>query len=193
MMRITGCFSLICCLLINLAQFTLAGADNAAAIPGQSIGQIEIGASRTTIHRLLGKASKSYRRGDGLRRDNWSRTGMINSEEAIIFISVLFRNGKVVQIETNDPSYAPEGVHMDIGPSLPSIRQHYKNLQLLAYRYEGKNVYIHRYYDDVKNGMAFSYLYDRDGEKSTPNAIIVHRAGRYVIPQAGGKRIKLSR
>ena len=82
---------------------------------------------------------------------------------------------------------------MDIGPSLPSIRKYFKNLHLRAYRYGGKAGYINRYYDDVRGGIAFSYLRNRDGEKSTPNAIIVHRAGRYVIPEAGGTRIEVSR
>jgi hypothetical protein len=171
------------------------GAD--PAVPGVSVGKVRLGDTRANVIKKLGKPSKSTQWRSGPFQDTWlgpkppnDKYGSPVSER--IFLHVIYRNSKVVQVEFNSPKFVtPAGISMR--SSLAQFRAKYKNPRVRAYTYDdpGGGGYVGYYYDDVKSGIAFTFgVQDNFDARITPEALRIHLRGIPVLPNPGGKPTK---
>lgn len=178
-------------LLLLLAAPTVLGQNN-TVVSGKSVGNIQLGETRAQTHGRLGSPSESVVWRNGLRQDTWlgpeppnDQYGLPASER--VFVRIIFRNGKAVQIEFNSPALkTADGV--SVRSSLGQFRAKHRGLKVSAYGYED---YIGYYYDDVRLGLAFSVgVQDNFDASVTPSSLIVHLPGQPVIPERNGRPVK---
>lgn len=172
-----------------LLSFSVLAQDN-AIVPGKSVGAVRLGDTRDAVFLTLGKPSETKRWRSGLVRDSWSGPApAAGSEDSQIFFRVLYRAGRVVQIEFNDPKYKT-ATGISIESTLTEFRAQYKRPAVRAYVYddgEGSG-FVGYYYDSVRGGLAFSFgTQDYFDATMIPEALRVHPAGQPVIPDPGGK------
>jgi hypothetical protein len=182
----------LCCLLFVLLSLSAFAQDN-LVVPGKSVGALRIGDARDAALNTFGKPTKTERLRSGLLKDSWlgpePRSG---SEETQIFLHVIYRARRVVQIEFNDPKYKTAG-GVSIASTLAEFRAQHKRPRARAYLYddgEGSG-YVGYYYDAVADGIAFSFgTQDLFDANTIPEALRVHAPGVPVIPDPGGKPTK---
>jgi hypothetical protein len=166
-------------------------------VPGRSVGQVQLGVERVTVIKRIGRPSTSVKWRTGQNQDTWlgpkppnDQYGSPVSERS--FMHVIYRNNKVVQIEFNSPKFkTPSGISMR--SSLAQFRAKHKNLRIRAFGYDDPNGggYIGYYYDDVKQGIAFTFgVQDNFDARATPNSLRVHLPGAPVLPDPGGETMK---
>jgi len=96
-----------------------ARAGDYQIVPGKRIGQIEIGMTRDTVSRILGKPSRTRRLHGGEEIDTWlSATPVTPTAFAARalkrnYVSVFFQDRRVVQIEASSPRFAVGGLTTD--------------------------------------------------------------------------------
>lgn len=170
--------------------------------PGHGIGRLVLGMGRPAVHSLLRNPSKTLRLRNGLVEEYW----LLNQPSYAPGIDILFRNDKVVQIETTLPYLetvrgdAPGGLFLDI------LKKH-KNLRVSCYSWTDLNDgagYVRYFYDDVKEGIAFTIGTQDDEATSqiilslrpeTPvktESILIHPSKQTVIAATGTARVSPS-
>jgi len=178
--------------VILLLSLSVLAQDN-EIVPGKSVGRVRLGDTRDAVFMTLGKPSETKRWRSGLVKDSWvgpeKPSGSAGSQ---IFFHVLYRAGRVVQIEFNDPKYkTAAGVSID--STLAQFRRSHPRPSVRALTYddgEGSG-FVGYYYDDVRGGIAFSFgTQDYFDSTTIPEALRVHVAGQLVIPDPGGKPTK---
>jgi hypothetical protein len=162
--------------LVLLLICVQATAQQYGIIPGRSIGLIEIGMSRQTVHSKLGRPSGTYNLpGRGYRGDYWFSRD--NSNTLRIFYD---RNGRVYQISATSISFStPEGI--TTSSSLVEVKRQHPNLQVLRMSKRGDI----DYYYDRRRGVAFEFterLKD-DGSVMRMHAILVFKPGGQPQPE----------
>lgn len=207
--------------LAVLASLTAAGQAASAApqnstsaplvvVPGKSAGKVWLGATRATVHRLLGKPGQTSVRKliggprGGVRylpgtqsmtsvlvdewlgpvpKDGWSGEGQRR-------FAVIFHLNRAVQLEWNAPQYRTAG-GISVSSSLAQFRRFFRPVlssYLFAEDGGGFRWYV---YDDVKRGLAFTFGgQDNYDARIQPETLRIHRPGYAVIPDPGGKPIK---
>ncbi len=159
---------------------------NSAVLPGRGIGKIRIGATQQQVRATLGKPKETHRFRGGLAEDRWigKATGDFHPP---VYVSVLYRDGKVAQIEVSSASFATrEGLSTE--SNFAQFHQAYGPLKVTSYNYGDA---VGTYYDSGAKGIAititsqdYTMPYDR------PQALIVHAPGAAVIPYPGGKPVR---
>src|SRR4030095_214129 len=136
-----------CIVLWSLSTF----AQDNLVVPGKSVGSLHIGDTRDAALNTFGKPSKTERLRSGLLKDSWlgpePRSG---SEETQVFLHVIYRARRVVQIEFNDPKYKTAG-GISVSSTLAEFRAQHKRPRVRAFIYddgEGSG-YVGYYYDAV--------------------------------------------
>ncbi|HXD34811.1 MAG TPA: hypothetical protein VN643_27070 [Pyrinomonadaceae bacterium] len=175
-------------LFLVACSFSIAAQDYSVA-PGKHVGEISLGMPRDAVWLSLGKPTKVMRWPRGLLKDSWLGPEHPNSEETQIFLNVIYRARRVVQIEFNEPKYKTgEGISVD--NTLAQFRAAYKRPIVKAFGYddgEGSG-YVGYYYDAMKRGIAFTFrTQDQFDARTIPEALCVHVAGSQVIVEPRGK------
>jgi len=167
-----------------------AFAQGTLVVPGKSVGSLRIGDTRDAALNTFGKPTRTERLRSGLLKDSWlgpePRSG---SEETQVFLHVIYRARRVVQIEFNDPKYQTAG-GVSIASTLAQFRAQHKRPRARAYVYddgEGSG-YVGYYYDAIAEGIAFSFgTQDLFDANTVPEALRIHAPGIPVIIDPGGK------
>lgn len=175
--------------LLLLSSFAAFAQDN-LVVPGKSVGSLRLGDVRDAALNTLGKPTRTQRLRSGLLKDSWlGPEPPSGSEETQIFLHVIYRARRVVQIEFNDPKYKTAG-GISIGSTLAEFRAQHKRPRVRAYVYddgEGSG-YVGYYYDAVTGGIAFSFgTQDNFDANTISEALRIHAPGVPVIPDPGGK------
>jgi hypothetical protein len=162
--------------LVTLAALA-ASAQDFAIKPGRSIGKIELGMSRQSVHDALGKPGGSYRMSGRLMGEYWSaNTG--ND------VRIIYRAGKVIQIKVTSQSFfTPEG--LTTASPLATVRRSYKRLRKTRHFVRNSGGGLIEYYDAIREGISFEFVsLTFEAQDFKPYAIIVHQSGRRVIPES---------
>lgn len=161
--------------------------------PGQGIGKIKLATQRDAVHQLLGKPNESHHWATGLIEDRWQSHKMRDNQDHLADLKVIYSAGQVIQIEVSSSQFATaEGFSTD--HTLKEARQVYGQLHVAAYDYEQKDEAgnsqggdVRYYYDSVPRGIAFTLGIQDSFDSSVKfDAIIVHTAGKPVVPDVGG-------
>jgi hypothetical protein len=176
--------SLTLCVLFLVA--VSVAAQDFKIEPGRKIGRIELGASRTVVHKTLGKPSTTFRAPGGMTGEVWMATTGND-------VRIVYRDGRVVQLKATSAKFAtPEG--LTTNSSLAEVQQHYKNLVKTRRFVHGSGGGLIEYYDDVRRGIAFEFTaLDSETPDFKPYAIVVHRPGQRVMPENDEEQIVYER
>jgi hypothetical protein len=164
---------------------------NVAVVPGESIGNINLGAGSGEIANLLGKPTVTYERGVGMKEVVWY-SPIKPGSELTDEIHVLYSSDVAIQIKVTAPEYTVPG-GFTTGLKLAQAVQQFKNLKLTAFDMttEGESGYAAYYYDDVDKGLAFEIdTQDYFDHSIAVDALILHRPGYPVKPDKGASPIK---
>lgn len=162
--------------LVLLLFCVQATAQQYSIVPGRSIGLIEIGMSRQTVHSKLGSPSGTYSLpGRGYRGDYWFSRD--NSNTLRIFYD---KNGRVYQISATSASFSmPEGITTN--SSLDEVKRRYPGLEVLRMTKRGN---IDYYYERRKGiGFEFTERLEDNGSIMRMYAILVFRRGSRPQPE----------
>ena len=100
-------------LLVSATDARPAMAQTAApnVVPGRSLGKVSLGFTPTQVRRVLGKPDKTLRLRNGLLDDIYlaKKTRLRDGELVRDKLEVLYRQGRVVQIEATSPTFATKG------------------------------------------------------------------------------------
>ena len=178
---------------IILLLSVCVSAQDHTVVPGKRVGPVRLGDMRAATLESLGKPSETKRWRSGLVKDSWrGPEPPANSEESQIFFNVIYRAGRVVQIEFNDPKYKTAD-EISIESTLAQFRAKHIRPRVWAFTYddgEGSG-FVGYYYDDVREGIALSFgTQDYFDAGMIPEALRVHAAGQSVIFDPGGKRTR---
>lgn len=173
---------------------TAARAGDYAILPNRGIGKVTLGATRQAVHKRLGKPDKTDQL-RGVMDDLWVLQKSADPYDKPQRIEVLYRAGKVIQIEVTLPQFAtPKGISTRM--NIKQIKTRYKNLRVSDYLYDDASGSGHHnyYFDSVPTGIAFEFEGYQEllSPLSKPTTIIVHRAGLRVLPDSGGKPFKIT-
>ena len=178
-----------CCTIVVLLSLSAFGQDS-LVVPGKSVGSLRIGDTRDAALNTFGKPTSTKRLRSGLLKDSWlGPEPPSGSEGTQIFLHVIYRARRVVQIEFNDPKYKT-AAGVSIASTLAEFRAQHKRPKARAYVYddgEGSG-YVGYYYDAVAEGIAFSFgTQDLFDANTIPEALRIHAPGVPVIIDPGGK------
>ncbi|MEW6733726.1 MAG: hypothetical protein AB1489_20530 [Acidobacteriota bacterium] len=149
--------------------------------PGKRIGKISLSDTRTRVIKVLGRPKKQVLLGDKIRNDYWESVSRDT-------VDIYYRDDKVIQISISSPAYK---INNTIGTntSFLDIKEAFNKLE--RYRYfidlseergnsNAQGQLFYTYYDDVERGLAFVFIYERDGkvpDEGVPSNIIIHLPG----------------
>jgi hypothetical protein len=143
------------------------------------------------VHKVLGKPDKSLRLRGGLSDDLYlakktriDRNGTVERDK----IEILYRQGKVVQIEETAPEFATTS-RLSTNTSIGQLNRSNANWRALVYVYEINDGWQNYYLTNQKKGLTFEFAICQEklGADVTPTTIIVHRPGSRPLPDEGGK------
>lgn len=174
-----------------------AFAQKFPVVPGKSVGQVKLDASRLSVHKLLGKPNKTVQWRSGLLQDKWLGPKPPNNEHGFpdvdqTFLNVIYKKDKVVQIEFNLPNYVTN-TGLSIYSTFAQLHAKYKPIskRVLGYDFPDGGGYIAYYYDSVAGGIAFEAITQEGfGEEANPHSIRIHKSGQPVLSDPGGKSMK---
>lgn len=176
------------------AEQALAQSGAPGLVAGKSLGRVHLGFTPAQVHRALGKPDKTLRLRNGLLDDIYraKKTRMRDGQAVRDKVEVLYRAGRVVQIEATSPAFETASGLSTSSP-VSQLTAPGLNWRVLVYGYDHPESGWSNYYlvDQKKKGLTFEfegwqdYLYDR----GLPTTIIVHRAGSRPIPDVGGKLV----
>ena len=162
-------------------------------VPGRSLGRISLGFTPAQVRKALGKPDKTMRLRNGLLDDIYlaKKTRMRDGQPVRDKIEVLYRNGKVVQIEATSPAFETGNGLSTSSPVRQLTREGLK-WRVLVYGYDHPESGWQNYYlVDQKKGLTIEFegWQEQLFRRSIPTTIIVHRAGSRPIPDVGGKLV----
>jgi hypothetical protein len=164
-----GCISLLVASSVSAQEFRIE--------PGRRIGKVALGKARGAVHRMLGKPSATYRVGGGVL------TGDVWMADTGNDVRVIYYRGVVIQIKVTSPRFSTSD-ELTTNSSLAEVKKKHPNLRKTRHFVHGSGGGLIEYYDDVERGIAFEFTsVASETTNFKPYAIIVHRAGKPVIPE----------
>lgn len=163
-----------------------ASADDHIVVPGVRLGGIQLGrTNRSEAHKTLGSPARSRVRKDGLREETWEHGPMPELPTEKFFVTILLKRNRVVQAETNLPSYKTEN-GISTATTFAQIHKRLPRLKVTEHVYNDLDA-RRLHFDDVAKGIAF-YVTAQDEvfSDAKPEAVIVHLKGSPVIRRPGG-------
>jgi hypothetical protein len=158
-------------------------------VPGQSVGRVRLGDTQMMVRQKMGKPAESRVRSDGLQQDTWlgpqPKSWPNESQRSFV---VIYKNGKVAQIEYNSPHFVTaRGI--STRSSLQRFRARHRRLQTRAYSYtEGGGGHVEYYYDHLRHGICFQLgTQDFFDARVTPETLRVHPRNMPVIITPNGQ------
>ncbi|BCM93833.1 hypothetical protein IAD21_05724 [Abditibacteriota bacterium] len=184
------CFIPVVPLVLVLAN---AGRADNVVVPGERVGAVRLGATIAQVHQLLGQPTKSAKWKSGETQDSFLGTKPPVDEYGVEKsprrnLTVIYRAGKVVQIEFNSPAFrTSKGI--SVTSSLRDFRRTYGPLKPYAYGMDlDEGGYVAYYYDSAANGIASSFgTQDYFDATIKPEEVRIHKRGTKVLPDPGGK------
>ena len=178
----------------NRAAFAQVKASN--VFPGKSMGRIVLGMTPTQVQKLVGKPGRTRSRRGGLRVDTYlsKKTRETTIGTVRDHLDVLYRRGRVVQIEATSPVFKVLGSISTL-TSARVVRYSPFAWQLLTFDYfepQHETSWVNYYFCDVAQGFSIEF----EGEEAQlsvdqpPTTLIVHKKGSRVIPDEGGTRTR---
>lgn len=186
--------SLVRTLCVLLAMGTTPAVAQQTVVAGRSLGRVFLGMPRADVWKILHRPGRQrtargipapHPRG-AYTLDTWSGAGGR-------FLSVLCRDGRVVQIEANGPQFATAQGDSRAAP-FAAVRRRHPRMRVDAYgfsetdRGQPAGGFVNFYVDDVRRGIAFTSgtqddesTYD-DLPKLKPDTLIVHAPGARALP-----------
>jgi hypothetical protein len=174
--------SLVFSLLFFLSVSLLTPLFAASIVPGRSIGRIHLGTSRDAVFKAIGKPAQTTIRKSGYRVDEWFSKTLHRSNKIVgtrrkNFLRVTYKRNRVVQVEVTSPHFSTRnGVSTRYEKIYPVFEKLYKPYKSVILDMGG----LVHYYDDRRNGIAFS-VYTPSGPTSFLNSVIIHRLNTSVI------------
>lgn len=175
------------------ASQALAQSGAPGMVAGRSLGRVYLGNTPAQVHKALGKPDKTLRLKNGLLDDIYraKKTRMRQGEAVRDKVEVLYRAGKVVQIEATSPAFeTPNG--LSTSSPVSRLTQGGMNWRVLVYGYDHPESGWQNYYlVDQKKGLTFEFegWQEQLWRRSLPTTLIIHRAGSRPIPDVGGKLV----
>lgn len=165
-------------LLVFVVFATGATASEFAVQPGHSIGWIWLGATHHKIRKIMGRPYL-IERDKAAFAESW-RVGQSKDD----YISAVFAQGRVVQIETNSPLFKTSH-SISVRSNLSRIRKVLGNMKVISYGMNDPDPDIAEhaahFYDSPKLGIAFELDLGARPDLAadvTPHSLIVHPANR---------------
>ena len=155
--------------------------------PGQSIGKISLGLTRSAVLKKIGRpASSSSRR--GLTQDTWAYDDPDAQWIDNPFLTVHYSKNKVVQIDIKHEEVFLSD-YFSLNNTFAQLRKRFKGLKLIkSSSFAGDESEAHDsfYYDDLKSGMGFFLITpDKHSGKVSPSTvpiyISIHRKGYKMV------------
>ena len=169
----------------NQASLFGAGVNSLAVIPGQRLGPVKLGSSKTTVHKMMGPPY--IQRSDGSLKFEYFHVSRSDKNH---YLSVIYKHGKVIQIETDAPRFrTAQGI--SAASALGQIRRKSGKWRIVSF---GQNdpdpdiaEHAQHFYDDMRQGLAFELDLGSQADTSSevvPGSLIVHPAGHPVeVPE----------
>ena len=188
-----------CVLTLGLAGGASAPAhatpDNLLVVPGQHLGRVFLGDSKTAVHRRLGAPQRTFKLAGGLTSELWRSKPNKSAEAedgeapAHYTLEVVYKSGVVTQIEASNPVFRTSGgLATDSTPKawLATLGK----APATKYRYSGDKS-DQKYYDWASKGVALELQGDEaSGYYGYINTVIVHCKGAKVVVDSGGRLIR---
>lgn len=188
--------------LLVIGLLTVGGAGRARAVssawqivPGQRIGNVSIGQTRSAVHAALHAPDQTRKLGGGLLQERWLSKPVNPSSRAQCpdYVTVYYQNGVVRQVEVSSWHFETSGGQNTLS-RISDLEAAYAptRWEITAFSPSRGGVALRMYYDDdtthgiawksaLESGMMPSITGDMQIE-----SIIVHGVHRYVIVDPGG-------
>ncbi len=164
-------------------------------VPGRSLGRVSLGFTRAQVHRALGKPDKTLKLKSGLTDDIWrAKTtavkpdGWGNTRVVRHKVEVLYRRGRVVQIEATSPVFVTRSGFSTQTP-LQVLDTSLNPKRFYTYASPGDDVggALMYYLNQVQAGIAFEYgpAQDTWARREGSDTLIVHPKSVPVIQDQG--------
>ena len=126
-----------------------------AIFAGEGMGQIQIGETRASVHKKLGKPTKSLRwESVSILQDTWTS----NKSKSRLVVLYPANNPRVAQVETTSPKfYTPEGLSIQANPSEALAFLGSGDSGLLLKRVESPKPQYYMMMYHAKKGIAFFF------------------------------------
>ena len=187
-------FAVVTIGLVLLAYPVQSKALN-GVVPGKSLGRISIGESRGDVLTSMNiEPTNHYEFKGGLSEDIWIIAAPNNRGATThTSVSVWYLNTPVVQIELSSTN---DGLRLASFNSLiakdPNLKRSFYNIDCYNSSGEWAGGCVQCYYDDFKKGIAYGVgLQDALVLERKPDCIIIHTAGKSVIPISDTSKAKL--
>lgn len=152
--------------------------------PGQSVGKISLGLTRSAVLKKIGRpASSSSSR--GLAQDTWTADDPDTQWIDKPFLTVHYSKSKVVQIDIKlEELFLSD--YFSLNNTFAQLRKRFKGLKLIksaSFAGDESEAPDSFYYNDLKAGMGFFFI--TNGGKVSPSIapiyISVHRKGYKMV------------
>lgn len=189
--------AVLTCIGLLIAIFgagqALAQSGAPGLVPSKSLGRVYLGYTPAQVHKTLGKPGRTLRLRNGLLDDIYlaKKTRIQEGQSVRDKVEVLYRAGRVVQIEATSPAFVTTNGLSTSSP-VSRLTQGGMNWRVLVYGYDHPESGWQNYYlVDQKKGLMFEFegWQEQLFRRSIPTTIIVHGAGSRPIPDVGGQLV----
>ncbi|MDF2441408.1 MAG: hypothetical protein JWN98_2392 [Abditibacteriota bacterium] len=159
-------------------------------VPGVSVGRVKLGDTQAVVRQKMGRPTTSGRHSNGVMQDSWLGPEVAAHSADHRFFRVLYKNGRVTQIEFNSPQFVTSrGISSQ--SMLQQFRARYPRSRRRSYllSYEGGGGgHIEHYFDHRRSGLCFEFGTQDDYDaRVRPTSLRVHRRNTPVIVSPGAK------
>lgn len=167
-----------------LAVAPVIAKESVLVTPGVGMGVVKLGMTEKKLKQVAGNFDVSYVLPSGVKVDraDWKDNGLTT-----VMLKVFYdKNGKAIQIATA-ASTAVTTSGITKKSSVDQIGYQREKLKLTEYRAKNGRV---DYYDDIPRGITYEYRRLDEDLARKMYAIIVHKPGVPVLPDAEEKPLK---
>ncbi len=158
--------------------------DSVLVTPGVGVGVVKLGMTQKKLKQVAGNFDVSYVLPSGLKVDraDWKDNGLTT-----VMLKIFYdKDGKAIQIATAGSTAVTTG-GITKKSSVKEIGYMRDKLKLTEYRAKNGRV---DYYDDTSKGIAYEFRKLDEDMSRKMYAIIVHKPGVPVLPDADERPLK---